>query len=368
MKKIILLLCLIPQLTLASYSKPKLIARLMYSDAWNAPDSTWCFSGEPAIHKDEIYLNCFDEKSGLMGKWGKKGFEIVARALDEQLFSKPVNSFGKLSFYEFSEYSIQRSYLVENELQKIEIRNLGPVTEASDSFLPLTPDSFFFKTKGEVPQLWIWRNDVVTPFFNPMVAYIFSPRIGLKGEIAFKTRELHLGEDAPDKLWLYENGWKVVLEDKDSNSSSPWKSFGHLLVVEGNKILTIANDGASEKLILVTPQGTQIIATAGVDLGRFDLFSPKMGGGTILIRGEDFRGNKVTYVKDEGPFRSLISQGDIVHTDRGAARVFYHNQDAIFYGSQGIDEKGNVVLQATLTDADHPGTLLGVGIIRFNKE
>lgn len=370
MKKYLLMASILPQLALASYSKPNLVARLNYTDAWNAPDSTWCFSGEPAIQNNEIFLNCFDGESTLMAKWGASGFEVVARAIDDQIFSKPVNSFGKVSFYEFNEFSIQRSYVVSNELQKIEIRNLGPMSEGTDSFFPYTSDSFFFKSKGEVPQMWIWKNDEVTPFFNPLAAYIFSPAVGPNGEIAIKTRDLHLGEDAPDKLWLYHNNaWKVILEDKDTLPEVAWKSFRHQLVVEADKVALIANDGKKESLIVVSSNGiVEVIATAGVELKSFDYFSPKMRAGTILVRGEDFEGNKVTYVKDEGPFRKLISQGDIVHTDRGAARVYYQSRDAIFYGAPGIDERGNVVLQATLTDADHPATLLGIGIIKFNKE
>ncbi len=364
------LLLLVPALSYASYSKPQLVARLMYSDAWNVPDSTWCFSGEPAIQNDEIFINCFDSESTLMAKWGKKGYEVVARAQNDQMFSRPVNSFGKISFYEFSEFSIERSYVVADSVEKIELRALGTMAEATDSFLPYTHDSFFFKTKGDSPQLWIYRNDEVKPFFNPLAAFIFSPAVGPEGEITIKTRDLHLGEDAPDKLWLYHNNaWKVILEDKDTEAESRWKSFRHQLVVEGDKVLLIAHDGSKESLITVDSNGiVEIIATAGKELKSFDFFSPKMRAGTILVRGEDFEGNKVTYVKDEGNFRKLLSQGDIVHTDRGAARVFYQSRDAIFYGAGGIDERGNIALQATLTDADHPGTLLGIGIIKFNKE
>jgi hypothetical protein len=111
-----------------------------------------------------------------------------------------------------------------------------------------------------------------------------------------------------------------------------------------------------------------VIAREGVELKRFDYFSPKMRAGTMVIRGENSEGQKVTYVKDAGKFRPLISQGDIVKTDVGDGRVHYENQDAIFYGAPGLDENGNVYLQATLTDADYPKTLLGVGLIKFNKE
>jgi len=104
------------------------------------------------------------------------------------------------------------------------------------------------------------------------------------------------------------------------------------------------------------------------DLARFDYFAPKMQAGTIAIRGEDLEGRKVLFVHDKDGFRRLLTQGDIVHTDIGLGRVHYSNQDAIFYGAPGVDEKGNVYQQATLTDADHPRTLLGIGLVKFLKE
>jgi hypothetical protein len=368
--KYLSLLFLVPTLTYGSYSKPQLVARMMYTDAWNVPDSTWCFSGEPAMQKGEVYLNCFDEQGTLMAKWGAKGFEVVARAQGEQMFSKAVNSFDKISFYEFSEYSIERSYVVSDRVEKIELRNLGTMNEATDSFLPYTHDAFFFKTKGNSPQLWIWKNDEIKSFFNPKAAFIFAPTVGPQGEIVVKTRDNHLGENAPDKLWLYfNNEWKVILEDKDTDPEVAWKSLRHQYAVDGDKVLLVANDGKNDSLITVSSNGiVEVIATAGKELKSFDYFSPKMRAGSIIVRGEDFEGNKVTYVKDQRPFRRLLSQGDVVMTDRGAGRVFYQSKDAIFYGAGGIDERGNIVLQATLTDADYPKTLLGVGLIKFNRE
>lgn len=297
------------------------------------------------------------------------GFDIVVRADSENLFSRPVSSFGKMSWYEFSEVSIIRSFISSLHLEKIEISNLGPRFEQKDSFLPLGGESFFFKSTGETPKLFSWKNNEVTPLFEPKASYIFSPQVGYRGEIALKTRDLHLGEDAPDRLWFFDgSSWKVVLEDKDANPESPWKSFRHQLSVDGNKILLVANDGKKDSLILITDGLVTTIATAGVDLKSFDFFTPKLQNNVIVVRGMDFEGMKAVFVKDENNFRKLIVQGDIVHTDLGPGKVFYQSQDAIFYGAPGVDEKGNVYLQATLTDPDHPATLLGIGLVKFHNE
>lgn len=274
-----------------------------------------------------------------------------------------------MSWYEFNEANIVRSYLSANDLQKIDITNLGPSYEQKDSFLPLGGDTFFFKSTGETPKLFTWKSNEVTPLFEPKASYIFTPQIGYKGEIAIKTRDLHLGEDAPDRLWFFNgSSWKVILEDKDANPESNWKSFRHQLSVDGEKVLLVANDGKKDSLLMIDKGSVSIIATAGVELKSFDYFTPKLQNNVLVVRGMDFDGMKAVYVKDENNFRKLISQGDIVLTDLGPGKVFYKSQDAIFYGAPGVDAGGNVYLQATLTDPDHPATLLGIGLIKFHNE
>ena len=369
MNKLFFLL-LVPSISFASFSKPELLARLTFSGAWNAPDNMWCFSGEPVALKGEVYLNCLDQESSLMARWNKSGMKIIARSQKEYLLSKPVSSFQKVSWYEYTETSILRSFQSSHKLEVREVTNLGPLANnITDSFLPLTKDTFFFKNKGSESQLWIWKDNVVTPFFNPEAGYIFTLNAGPAGEIAVKIRDESLQESAPDKLWLYDGkNWKVVFEDKDANPASKWKSFRHQLSVEGNKILLIANDGVKDHLLLIQENKVEVIATAGKELKSFDFFSPKMRAGTIVVRGVDLNGEKATYVKDDKTFRKLIAQGDIVQTDLGPGRVHYKSQDAIFYGAPGLDENGNIYLQATLTDPDYPETLMGISLIKFTKE
>jgi hypothetical protein len=305
----------------------------------------------------------------MMGKEKLWPNGVRARSQNDNLFSHPVNSFNKISWTEHNEWGVLRSFESTNEVKVTELKYLGPLRNGNDSFLPYTPDSWIYRLKGDDPELWIWKGEKAEVFFNPGVAFIFSPVVGPQGELVFKTRDIDYNESSPDKLWFYQNGkWRVILEDKDSNPESPWKNFRAHLAVEGEKVLAIAGDGKSESLILLDKGTTKVLVKTGVDLKSFDYFSPKMRGGVIVFRGEDFEGRKVTYVYDEKGFRRLLTQGDTVQTDKGIGRVHYENRDAIFYGAPGIDEKGNVVLQATLTDADHPRTLLGIGIIKFEKE
>lgn len=368
MKKLIILL-LLPITSFAGFSKPQLIARLSDSGAWNAPTNMWCFSSEPGILKNKIHLGCFDEEGVLMAQWSENEFKVIARAQEANFFSHPVNSFNKISWTEYNEWSVLRSYESTERVKVTEVRNLGPMGSGNDSFLPYTPDSWIYRLKGDDPQLWIWKENKPTVFFNPGAAFIFTPYVGPAGEIVFKSREINYNESSPDRLWLYHNGeWRVVLEDQDANPNSKWTSIRAHATVEGDKVLAIASEGKNESLILINGKNISVLAQTGKDLAKFDFFSPKMRAGIVVVRGEDFEGRKVTYIHDEKGFRRLLSQGDIVQTDIGVGRVHYENRDAIFYGAPGLDEMGNVVLQATLTDADHPSTLLGIGLIKFNRE
>lgn len=366
--RILLFFFILPSVTFAGFSKPKLLARLSDRNAWNVPDNTWCFSGEPQAQGEKVYLNCFDAEGALMARWQEGAFSIAARAESENLFSRPVASFGKVSWYEFNEVSIPRTFVAGDLVEKIEIKNLSTYSDRVDSFIPYAPDKFFFKSAGDEPKLWSWKQDEVTPMFEPKSAYIFSPIVGASGEIVLKTRDLHLSENAPDRLWHFSGEWKVVLEDKDANPESKWKSFRHQLSVDGDQILLIANDGKRDHLILLQDGEEKILATEGVELKSFDYFSPKLRAGVIVVRGEDFQGNKAVYVYENEVYKKIISQGDTVQTDVGQGLVYYPSKDAIFYGAPGIDERGNVYLQATLSDADHPKTLLGIGLIKFHKE
>lgn len=365
--KYLIPLMLFSHTALAAFSKPELLARLSDRDAWNAPNNSWCFTSEPAILNDQVYLGCFDVDGYFMAQLGK-GYKIISRAEPENMVSWPQASFGKISWYEYSEMELQRSYEFSNGLRKIELSTLGPRSESKDSFYPVSGDSWFFRVKSESPELMIWKNGEIKPFFNPGTAYIYTPKMGPAGEIAFKTRDGNFNENSPDRIWHYNSSWKVILEDKEANVNSPWKTIRHQLAVEGNRVVALADDGRGEALLLIENGNIRVLARAGKDLARFDFFSPKMGGGTIAVRGEDFQNRKVLYVYDAQGFRPLLTQGDVVHTDLGPGRVQYSNRDALFYGAPGIDERGNVIQQATLTDADHPSTLLGIGIIKFRKE
>lgn len=370
MKNLILFSLLISSSTFAAYTKPQLLALFSDADSVNAPANTWCFFSEPSLINEKIYLPCFDGNGNFMASWDKNlQYEEAARAEYDLLFSKATKSFGKATWYEYSEFEVTRSF--EDDGRRTKEILLGGLTEGMDfntNFLPLGDETYFYQVKSEVPRLMLWKNGESQYFFKKEVAYIFSPAIGSEGEVAFKTREVNTSETSPDKIWLYQNEkWEVILEDRDSNPNSPWMSFRHQLSVDQGKVVTVATSIQGEALILINGPEIKTIALKGIDLKNFEFFTVKMNGQHIAFRGEDLKGRKAVYAFDGNSLKQIITQGDIIQTPKGPARIHYKSQDAIFYGAPGIGDKGEILQQVTLTDPDFPSTLIGVGLIKVQK-
>lgn len=366
MKNLIVLSFLLSTQTLfASYGKPELLARFSDVEAWNAPDNTWCFSGEPSAFKGKVYLQCFDFVGTAMMEFQKGSYQHFVRAQEGNIFSHPLIINGMPTWYESNEFSVVEAYKGKNPLG---IKGLQPGSFGTDSFTGFG-SQWLYRYKGDVPELWTWDNHEMKPFFTEKVSFIFTPYGNSKGEVGIKTREVNYSESSPDKIWHYDGtNWKVALEDKDSNPSSPWKSFRNQLALGDGFIVTIARDEKSDVLIKIQGGKAEVIARAGVDLKSLDFFSPKVHGNTIVFRGDDLEGRKAVYYYDGTKIQKLLTQGDLVMTDKGDGRVHYQNQDAILYGSPGFDEKGNIYLQATLVDDSNPNTLLGIGLLKFERE
>ena len=139
------------------------------------------------------------------------------------------------------------------------------------------------------------------------------------------------------------------------------------MAFEGRNLVFIAQDDRGEALYILKGNRLTELARAGRELLSFDYFLPKIRGDLVLFRGTNHKKQKVVYVVEGGILRPLITQGDIVKTDKGPAKVDYQNQDALFYGSPGIGPSGEIIQQATLI---HPesGDLIGVGLLKFVKE
>jgi hypothetical protein len=352
----------------AQYEKPELIARYSGNDAFNAPVGLYCFSSEPQPTKAGVFLGCTNgEGQAQMVKWDP---EFKVEAISENgMFSHPKEVEGKTNWYEFSEAGVSHLYEFQNNnLNVINLKNLGPVYALIDSFTAVKGQSYIYRLQDDTKKLQGWKNHIVSSMFAEDVAHIFPPTSSVDGDFIIKVRLENTSENAPDELLLWNGKFKTILKDRDADPASPYKSFRHQYAIDGAAVAMVVTDDQGEALVIVEEGNVTEVARAGKDLMGFDYFSPKMRNGILAFRGVDHEKRKALWVYEKGLLRKLLTQGDIVKTDKGLARVDYKDQDALFFGAPGIGPQGEIYQQATLTDADFSMTLLGIGLIKFSKE
>jgi hypothetical protein len=127
-------------------------------------------------------------------------------------------------------------------------------------------------------------------------------------------------------------------------------------------------DQLSEALVLLQNGDMTTVARVGDQVQSFDYFSPKLKNGRVAFRGNDLEGRKTLWVFENGSLKRLLTEGDVIHTDKGLARVDYNSRESLFFSSPGINKNGDVYFQVALTDLEAPRTLLGIGLIEFKRE
>lgn len=368
MKTLLFSLILASFPTFAGYGKPQLLARYSGVDSFNAPHGLYCFSSEPEASSDGVFLGCRDEGGALMMKWSPD-YAIAARS-ENGNFSHPKEVSGKVSWYEFSAAGVQKIFEEFNGLQKIiDLKNVGPLFAVVDSFTPTMNGTYVYRLQDDAEKnLNLWQDHSVSSLFLGSPAFIFPPTSSHQGELISKIRKKSIDESSPDELVSWNGSFKTILKDRDSDPTSSIKSFRHQYAIDHGSVALVVTDSLSETMILIENGKTTIVARVGRDLLSFDYFSPKMRNGILLFRGVDLKKRKTLFLYEKGSLKALLTQGDVVQTDKGPAVVDYKNQDAIFYGAPGIGPNGEIYQQATLTDIDSSVTLLGIGLIIFKKE
>jgi hypothetical protein len=371
MKTLIYLSLFISLSSFAKHGKPELVARYAGNDAFNTPQGIYCFTSEPHATTEGIYLGCMDEQGYLMMKWNHTpGYKILTRT--ENYFSHPKEVEGKIGWYEFNEAGVQKVFEYKNSsLTEFKPKNLGTVFAMIDSFVAVKGGNYVYRLQEDAAKnLNFWKRDnTVSSLTLGENAYIFGPVTSMRGEMIAKIRKQTINENAPDELVTWDGTtYKTILKDRDADPTSPVKAFRHQYAYDQGVAALVITDAQGEAMVLIKNGVRTVVARAGVNLSSFDFFAPKLRNGLLVFRGMDLQKRKAVYTFENFQLKTLLTQGDVVQTDKGPAQVNYQNQDALLYGAPGIGPNGEIYQQATLTDLDSAMTLLGIGLLKFKKE
>lgn len=351
----------------ASYSKPQLIARYGGNDHFNSVEGLNCYSSEPAITTEGIFLGCHLDQNFAIVRWSDK-FEVLSKT--SEFFSKPDVFQDIVSWSEFNEIGVKKVFeFHQNQLIEKKLSNLSSDFSIPHTFTSMGEGKYVYRLDGEQKQFYSWDGLERVEINLNSPAHYFPPVSSAAGNIVLKIRRDHLGESAPDELWrVSSKKIELILKDRDSNPLEKFKSFRHSLAHDGNVIALIGVDEESEGIFLIKNNKVINVARVGRDLKSLDYFSPKLRDGILVFRGEDFEGRKAFWTFANGQLSRLVTQGDVVLTDKGPARVDGPSQEAVFYGAAGMGPQGEILLQAVLKDIDHPSTILGISLLKFTKE
>ena len=352
-------------------AKPELVLRYSDRDSWRLPLGHYCFNNTPLTYQANIYLRCSDGDIEKLFKIDDFKVSVVYESASGFKLSDPVQGHEGLIWSEFAEGGTKGIYrLHQQEVSKLSYLPQGMV----DGLAQLGEDKFIFRWRNfdgeQFVTSWKAMNEVWSD--HPERAFAFPPT-GTSGQLAYKLRLQSLHEKSPDMLYWWKNPQSapLVLKDQDADADSSWLSFRNTVGLSGSSMIFVGRLKTGEDALgIMNLEGrVEVLAQTGTTLVKeIDYFSPAINKKQMIVfRGVDQEDRRALFLWRYGKVSPILRQGDVVHTDKGLARIDYSTPTAIFMSAPFIDES-RVLIQTALVDIDDPKTLIGVGLIQINLD
>jgi hypothetical protein len=201
-------------------------------------------------------------------------------------------------------------------------------------------------------------------------AYLFKPSVNDSGMIAFKSRLGEKGqwdERNPDQivliepsrdLLLLEPKLTIIAKDKDSHSSSLYKSFGNNVSLSKNGMLSffaVVNDSENnfKKAIVLFKDNllTQIAIEGQNEISEIDFSTIKTNeAGLTVFRAKDKNDKFGIYLADSRNINKIIGEGDEVLTDFGTGAILSNPNYPAFTGEVDMNDQNEIVFNCLVVD------------------
>lgn len=257
---------------------------------------------------------------------------VVYRAPNERLISNP--EFTPDGGLLFGQYDLG----VNDGILKLDV-NQGVSTvidpknlkrgDFTSNAIQLEDSSYILKTKSaEDGQAIVLvdggaEKELISEGNGP--SYIFSPSCTLKGLCALKLRMGALGEweeSRPDHIVVFDQHSERVLLRDDLGYAD---SFNNNVGVNDQGDVVVIAALNKEARIIATKMGKPItiaIANEANDIKEFETFAPVINNhGEVAFRAIDWRGKRSLYFFNGDKLTKVLSEGDIVPTDRETGRI-----------------------------------------------
>ncbi len=353
---------------------------------FNIPCNTFFANGTPVLNDNGQFVIKLDVMAGTesqgvwMGAAGKGG--IVYTSPNGSNVSDPwVNNAGYAAFPQtFS--SLNGVYYYDSVTGQSGFLTNQPLNTNSWASVQVNDDGVVgYRANGINGQmLCTWSSDTGVAIhaaeasLDPQspIAYIFSPSLNNKRQIAAKVRlggPGQTGESQPDQICLFnsDGSYVVLASDQDSDPSSPISRIDNSspgITDDGRVSFAATLVGGARGVFVSDGKTLTTIATTQMpEISDIEFFATSMNeNGLVVFRGKDQNGDQAIFVGDGKTLRRVIGRLDEVPTDNGPGQIAQHDSSPVFGGAPTINARGDIAFQCALTPLGNNQIEWGSGI------
>lgn len=258
--------------------------------------------------------------------------EVVYYAPNERMVSDPeLDEAGNIIFGQYD-------FMVNDGLFKLDINNQVtqilkprkiPLSFSFNNAVVTDAGELIFKAKGhDGTQALVSYQDgkyeeILVDGEGP--SFVFAPSTHHSGVSALKVRMGPFGdwsEELPDFIMTYKKGEgvKKLLSDNGAYATSFNNNVG---VNKHGDVVVIAGFNGEDRVIRTVNGAPEVVASSTKDdISELETFAPVINDqGHVAFRGIDKRGKRSLYYFNGKTLTKLLSEGDIIPTDRETGRI-----------------------------------------------
>ena len=374
-----------------SYYAPQILARANINEGLNLPAMSFLNKSNPMINNrgDIIFKVLALEGQNEHALWVKKLEDINGAinylAPDERFMTDPsINEAGQIVFNLYDEGVTDGLFVLDSKTSEVEqvvnpddhpilFYSYPQIKKNGQIYFRATDDaddrSYYRFDEGKINKIMGEGTDNL----GHKSAYLFKPSVNDSGMIAFKSRLGEKGqwdERNPDQIILIEPSTDllslapkltVIAKDKDSDSSSIYKSFGNNISLSKNGMLSFfayvdKSENNFKKTIIIFKDNllTQVAIEGENDISEIDFSTLKINeAGTVVFRAKDKKEKFGIYLADSRNVKKIIGEGDEIQTDVGNGRILSNPNYPAFTGEVDMNDQGEIVFNCLVVDADN---------------
>jgi len=365
----------VPQLP--QYSSPEIIARTNLNDTYSMPEMSFIVNPQPALNNrgDVVFKVLSADGQTAAGVWMKrfddqKG-KIYYQAESEMIISDPsLNQAGVTTFAVSDMAGTEGVFTFDlntDALTKVIKPNKNiqfytyPKLIGKDIYFRITDkenNRAFIRYDGKMNTI----AEEGSSINSKSTSYLFKPSINEKGDMVYKRRIGKVGEWAErnaDEILLMKNSSTgretiSIAQDVDMDVTSVYKSFTNTVGLSENGDVAFISDivtGGRGVFLVKAGKHTLIANDKDSDVSEIEMFEPKVNSNAqVVFRAKDSRGLRSIFIGDGTRLVKLISEGDVINTDRGEAKILQNTLYPGFTGGVDFNDKGQILFSVLLVD------------------